>query len=565
MRKLILAFVVFVIAISLLAYFGKQFLLNKFRSGLIEAVEKSTPKGLMIERIGYMPLQGVHLADIAFYKNKTYLEKEFYIPSVYIKFPVMALLIKKTFSPVITIDNLKGEGFILNGSFGFSLKLPVKIEKPGDLLNVINDIEFSSLSFRTAVLDLQKIKGTASITPEVIKTSGITFVLNGEPCKLNLRVVNPLLDLSSELKISSPKINIIANVKKEKEIYEISKFKGNFLNSSIDFIGELSMEEVNAGKEPLLSLYGKADVDIADMMRFAPGRLQGFAESLDLKGVLKSSVYLKSNLKRFSKSEVGLKTSADFIQIRGLKVDKFYTDMRVKDSVISVPMISAYPYGGVFTASAEADLNKELIPFQFEYKLSDMNIAMLIKDTALGEKNIKGTLSSELTVKGNAKDAVSVSGAGKIVIQNANLGPMPLLVPLLGHLYGYAQQVVPDLKKVNITSGTCDFYIKDRKILTENLVLWGDIINIHARGYMDFDRNLNFEVKNEFVKPKKVKEVDLWQANFQKMLVDFGKLVSKAYLTGTLEKPKWRFEYLSGVQNALKGGFDQFLKGIFEQ
>ncbi len=32
-----------------------------------------------------------------------------------------------------------------------------------------------------------------------------------------------------------------------------------------------------------------------------------------------------------------------------------------------------------------------------------------------------------------------------------------------------------------------------------------------------------------------------------------------------LDKPKWRFEYLAGVENILKSGLGQILKGVFEK
>ena len=141
---------------------------------------------------------------------------------------------------------------------------------------------------------------------------------------------------------------------------------------------------------------------------------------------------------------------------------------------------------------------------------------------------------------------------------------MPLLTPLLGSLYGYFQSSMPGLKSVDITKGKCDFVVKKRKIKTNNLVLWGDVVSINAKGYIDFDTNLNFEVENEFVEPDPTKPGD-WQTDLQELISTVGKFVSKAYLTGTLENPKWKFQYGGGMEDFLKGGLNNLLKGVFQE
>jgi hypothetical protein len=67
----------------------------------------------------------------------------------------------------------------------------------------------------------------------------------------------------------------------------------------------------------------------------------------------------------------------------------------------------------------------------------------------------------------------------------------------LGNVYGFLRNAMPQIKTVEISGGRCDFMIKNRKVATENLVLTGDILNIYAKGYIDFGKALNFVVENE--------------------------------------------------------------------
>ena len=102
--------------------------------------------------------------------------------------------------------------------------------------------------------------------------------------------------------------------------------------------------------------------------------------------------------------------------------------------------------------------------------------------------------------------------------------------------------------------------------MTDNLVLWGEALSVHARGYIDFDRNLDFDVENKLIEPEKAEgeeeEGDDWRSRIQEIIVGVGKMMSKARLTGTLQKPKWKFQYGGGVGDILKGGLGKTIKDL---
>ncbi|UCD55659.1 MAG: hypothetical protein JSV93_02405 [Candidatus Omnitrophota bacterium] len=525
-RKIIITLLISILALVIISYAGKQFILERFKTYLIEKVESSTPKGITIKDISYMPLKGIGLAGVTIYKDKFYQEKELYIPNLYIKFSFIKFLANRTFSPTIILSDLQLKNATLNGSFGFSIKLFKKIKTAEDTLESIQNIWFSNFAIKSGALNVRNINGVIYISTASIKTPGLRFVLNGKPSN----------------------INFTARMKKEGEIYKIPEIKGSFLNFPFELMGEFENTET-----PILSLYGKLDIDIEDMIRFAEGRVS-------------NSIYFKVNLKEFSSYELGVKSNADYLKIRNVKFDKFYMDARIKDGVLHVPTLNAYPYNGMLVSSAQLDTSDGLMPYQVSGRLSGIDITALLENTKLANKGISGLLSSEFAIKGNAKSVNSMQGAGNIFIKNANLGPAPLLTPLVGNLYGYFQNLFQGLKKINITGGSCNFRIADRRVSTNNLVLWGEIVSIHARGYIDFDKNLNFEIENRFLEPEETGLSD-WEKTLQDMISKFGKLMSRARLTGTLNKPKWKFEYLGGVENIfkgeLKGQLENILKDIF--
>jgi hypothetical protein len=179
--------------------------------------------------------------------------------------------------------------------------------------------------------------------------------------------------------------------------------------------------------------------------------------------------------------------------------------------------------------------------------------------------NIYGKLNCEINLQGSGLNSSSIIGDGKILITDANLGPMPLLSPLLGNVYGVIRNLLPGLKSVEIQGAACDFKIQNRKALSNNIYLWGEAIDIRAQGYVDFDTNLNFDVQNEF-KEITGAEVSDWQKAVVDTIAAFGKLISKARLGGTLKSPKWEFEYLNqfGSSNVQKQ-IANVLRGILKK
>jgi hypothetical protein len=495
------------------------------------------------------------------YGSKLYEEEILSASRIYVKFSLIKLLVGKTFSPRIAIYDLKRGGIRANGYLGAEIKTGVKITSPEEALEAIKSIRLYNLSAKGPFLNVENVNGSVSISPGSIKSSPIDFALNGVMCKLSFEVTEPLGELSSEFSMSSPEINVTSVIKKENGVHKISKMEGRAFNSSFAFTGEIS--GVRGGAEdPVLSLYGRADINVKDIARLAGADLKKSIERLNPEGLLANDVYFKINMKNPEAWELGIKSGAESLKAGNIRLANLRMNTRIKDGLAEVPLLNAYLYNGVLVSSAAFDLRDKTLPYRLTCKLNNMDIKAVLADIGLKAEDVKGLLSSEFTIQGKAGDINTMEGPGRIIVTNANLGPMPLLTPLLGHIYGYFRHAFPELQKVNIRAGSADFYIRNRRLTTDNLTLSGDMIGIYARGYVDFDKNLDFEVENKIL--SEASGGDDWQAGLQQIIMQFGKMISKARLTGTLENPKWKFEYLGGVQNIFKGGLEKLFKDILE-
>ena len=558
MKKIIILFLILTAILTAGLYFGKKMLFNKARLILIEKIESSTGYTATIEDMGYVPVKGFHLKDLTVYKKRDLSAPILSVRDSYMRFSIVGLIKNKKFTPKVTLHRLKLGNAFINGSFSFSMDITDEIISPKNLLDSIDSLNLYDFSVVTPPMIMEKINGSIFVDQKRIKSSGITFVFNNTSGKIDFEITDPLDNLSSKFNITSPKFNITSRINQEKEIYKIQELKGSIFDSSFNFTGEFHKPD-----EGNLLLYGTTKINLKDVSSFSPEKFRNLIKSADPKGEITSSVYFNGKLKDLSACELGIKSTSDSLDAYRISINNLTVDVRLKNKILTFPLVQCFAYGGAFVSDAQIDFSDESLPCQISAKLSNFNLSTYFDSTKVQNHDIRGFVSVDFNTTGNAKDSSSQKGSGSITIQDANLGPMPLLSPLVGYSYSYLHKVFPKLRKVNITSGSCTFTIAERKLTTNDVMLRGDMMNIYAEGYMDFDRNLDFLVKNEFVKPEK-KEVADWQSGLQELLVNTSNFINDAHLTGTLEKPKWEFKYLAGMKNVLESGLGKTLKDILK-
>ena len=559
MRKfLIVVFILIALLVSAILI-GRTYILKGLKSLIIQKVEESG-HAIEIRSLTYTPNNGIGLGGVTLYKDTSKNEKILYVPRAYVKLPMIKLITQRVASPSIYLYNINIQNVILSGSFGFTIRLNGNIKTLEGVLSSLKEVWVSDLAVKNQYIGTGSVSGLIDISNDSITTSNATFTINGIPSRLSLRINNPSGNLSCNINVESDNIKLTLNASKENDIYKISEIKGSFFNSSINLTGEIGGKNASS-----ISLYGKATTDLKDVINFAQGDLKETIDSSKPEGTINSTVYFNGNLKDFSSYELGIKSNATYIKIQKFIINNVYMDLRGSNGLFTIPAISASVYKGSFAAQAKIDTRNKALPYSFSSELKGFDISDFINKSNFDVKNIRGLVSSRLDIKGDGTDSKTVIGSGKIIISNANLGPMPLFSPLVGNIYGFIQYKLPEVKRVDITDGSCDLYIKNRKISTDNLILFSKVMSINAKGYMDFDTNLDFEVSNELLEPEGgAKEESDWQRSLQDLMMGVGKMISKAYLTGTLKNPQWKFEYLGGLKGAVGGDLGKMLKGLFE-
>jgi len=223
MKKFIILFLIVITIITAGLYFAKELLFNKFRAVLIEKIESSTSYTATIEDMGYVPVKGFHLKDLTVYEKRNLNAPILSIRDIYMRFSIMGLIKNKKFTPKVTLHRLKLGNVLANGSFSFSMDVADEIISPQNLLDSIDSLSLYDFSVVTPPMIMEKINGSIFVDQKRIKSSGITFVFNDTPGKIDFEITDPLDNLSSKFNMTSPKFNMTSRINQEKEIYKRNK------------------------------------------------------------------------------------------------------------------------------------------------------------------------------------------------------------------------------------------------------------------------------------------------------------------------------------------------------
>ncbi|KJJ83600.1 membrane or secreted protein [Candidatus Omnitrophus magneticus] len=226
-------------------------------------------------------------------------------------------------------------------------------------------------------------------------------------------------------------------------------------------------------------------------------------------------------------------------KIGNIKFNELTAKLFLSKGIISIPDIADNFYGGKLKGDFIVDIKDTILPFILNFNINDSNFGKLFSDIKNEKLDVDGKINGKLLLKGSLVKSSSIKGAGSINVDDADLGPMPLLTPLLGRIYSALENVFAPSHAVRMNALSADFDIKNERVITENLTILGNDIVIVGNGYIGFNSELDIYFETQFVEPQEGAETNL----IKNTIAQFGQYISKARLKGTLQEPKWHFEY----------------------
>ncbi|MDI6758599.1 MAG: AsmA-like C-terminal region-containing protein [Candidatus Omnitrophota bacterium] len=421
--------------------------------------------------------------------------------------------------------------------------------------NISADAEFSNsgIFVKNLSADIlgvpQKINGRIEFNQNQVSWTDLNLNFLGRSYKTSgtLKDFNtPLVQLTLASEGLSLKSIFLLN----KKLITLSSLSAKYINSEFQITGEIDIREPH---NLYSCLDGTLNIDLEDLREFVALLRMNSRENKEFltaqlnKANLMGKVFVKLNL---NGNINNLKSCAVFGQFLspsfsayGLKGGELSLNYEQKHGIVNIPFARLFFYGGQIDLTASMNLASGEFPYLLTAGMQRIKIEELKKDTQAKEKDITGILSGEIKVKGVSNDFSKLNGSGRLIVTDGKLWGINLLKGLGMLIFTH------DFSRINFHEGHCDFYIRDKNILTDNLTLAGNIAKITGKARVGFDNSidalLNVHILDELV-PLSGTFKDVISA-----VVGHADKVGVITISGTLSDPKYKFK--ASIPDIIKG------------
>lgn len=408
----------------------------------------------------------------------------------------------------------------------------------------------SQAKINRIALPLKDINGTIKYSRDKLQWSNLSFAYLDNIYKTSGALAN-LRAPQANVTLSSDELLLKASFRLKEKLVKIEKIEGRYLNSWLFAKGNMNITDPQA-------LQADINVELALDLKDLDKPLAKFKNQLEQikpKGLVKAKIFLNGNLTNLKYSQIRAELSSSTLSLYSLKADKFFLNYAQADGIADIPLIHLSLYDGFFEAAAKINLDSENQPFWTEEKINDIKIEKLKLDTPFKDKDSSGTIRAIAKVNGFLKDISKLSGAGKIQIENGKLWELNLFKGLGKLLFS------KDFTDIVFSDGYCEFFIKDKAIFTDKLILKSSLVNLEGRGKIGFDSaldaSLNVQMSGELA-PVTGGVKDIAAA----IMGQAGRFAT-IKLSGTLQKPEYQHRFTP--VDVLKGLKDTIIGSIFGQ
>ncbi len=566
LKIIFLLILIFALALVFLYIFYKDDLLEKGRVYFMAQVSAALEKPVDIGSLKYVPLQSISLDNVIIREGKftpkdseessvaleTPLKEEplkvlAEMDNITITFDVFSIIKNKQLKTTISIDGLRTQETLSNALLSTTSRNAETYKEVFDL-SLVESIFIIEADVAAESFSLTKIVGPLEVDDLTVPSGKIGFTYNTRKYLVDF-ITHKDKENTYDVSLRSDNLAFKSTFTKDESDLILGSVNGMFYNVHFDFKG--TVKNIYT-PEAFYSFSGIAETNLRSFPTL-PGKIGKVFQGHALSGSLQSLIRFETRELDLAKCEATATFTASNLRIDNLIIREIASKVSLKDGRISAPLINGNVYEGTLLGRLNIDVIEKGFPFMLSMVVKNMNYGKFLRDATSSNTDIYGTLDAEVSLEGYMKDIDTTKGYGTVMVSNADLGPMPILAPLLGDMLSNIQNTLLTKTRVTINQAYMDFEIKNRRITTNNLTFVGESIYVSSEGYMDFDGNLNFTFQNKFreIIPE-TEEEDDWQIMLRNTIVRFGKLISKARLRGTIKDPKWDFEYLNPLNNLIK-------------
>jgi len=379
-----------------------------------------------------------------------------------------------------------------------------------------------------------------------------SYTLNGRLVNFSRPVINTT--------VSAEQLSLTTQIKILHEAFQLSEFVGDYLNSSFDLKGDVHLfEDADAD----IDLRGKISLNLEDISMLVP-RLKEIVDPFNFVGILTGEGLYKGKLSDWRNWQLVFNAKSNKIMIKNYPFENVTVQFAQRDDAINKYDIASTIYGGALSITSSADLRGDNIPFTADITLENLNIKLLREDQKLKNQELAGILNMSSNLQGNGKIWKELTGKGSFSVTEGQLWQWNILEGISSIL------LIPEFKNMAFTEALGNFSIQNQKITTENIKLIGNVATLNGKGWIDFDKNINFDITPTF------SEIAILRSDSIKKKATSIITQTKGYinikLTGTLNNPQFSVkkfpikileETIGGTTGVLKEVIESIVDEIF--
>lgn len=354
-----------------------------------------------------------------------------------------------------------------------------------------------------------------------------------------------------ETQITSENFELTTAFNLKQDSAEVSLLKGRYFGSTFEATGQLGWQHVI----PIAELNGTINLNLKDLTQ-APLPWQDTLTKIHPEGTCQIRGSIKTNSNDWRSWQLTTEARSPSIALNGCHLSDIVLSLSPQQKNIYQLNLSGGIYDGKFDIASSLDLSKDKTPYQLTAHIERIDLSKLKNDTIWKDKEVAGRFSTSLTAKGLLEEILDSHCEGSVLIQDGYLWQLDLLKGL-GQLF-----FISDYKDIVFKEGKGDFLLEDHRLSTNNFELISDPVTMMCAGWVDFEKNIDFDIAADFNEDVIAQSPSLKiQKTVTALLTQGGDYIS-VKITGTTDRPnrKMSLNVMKKAADILKEG----LKNIFQ-
>ena len=306
------------------------------------------------------------------------------------------------------------------------------------------------------------------------------YTLKGDMSNFEL----PLVHMS----ISAPFAKLDTKMIIAEDMLQIARMKGTVYNSFIDMIGTLYFPKA---KSFVFDSKGRFNIDAKDVV-YLPEEIRQKILNYTPQGIIEGDYSFNGPFSNWKKCQIEINAKSDNLVTSNLDFQNVRFNGKIKNGYVPSCFFTSKLYDGEVYLETEMDLADPSIPIDADVKIHALDLAKWRRFSESKYKHLAGILNIQADIKGALNHKESLLGKGSIKIKDGYIWRWDVLDAIS------RAALIPDFQNDVITDGSADFLIEDGKITTQNMRLEGKRIKLKGEGWIDFEKNINFELSPAF-------------------------------------------------------------------